>query len=96
MVAKHVHELRLAHEARNRILSVEMMLRSSIFRTESRGIHYREDYPRRTDPDWFADVKIRDREGVMEVEKKPLPEKWWPDLSRPYRERYLRRFPGED
>ena len=96
LVAKDVHELRLAHETRNRILSVEMMLRSSIFRTESRAIHYREDYPRRNDPDWFADVKIRDMEGAMELVKEPLPEKWWPDLSKPYRERYPMRFAGED
>jgi succinate dehydrogenase/fumarate reductase flavoprotein subunit len=96
LTAKDAHELRLAHETRNRILSIEMMLRSSIFRTESRGGHYREDCPRRNDPDWFADVKIRDKEGTMEVVKEPLPKKWWPDLSKPYRERYAMRFPGED
>ncbi len=96
LFARDIHELRLAHETRNRILSVEMMLRSSIFRTESRGTHYREDFPKRNDPDWFADVRIRDRGGVMEVVKKPLPEKWRPDLSRPYRERYPMRFPGEE
>jgi succinate dehydrogenase/fumarate reductase flavoprotein subunit len=96
LVAKDAHELRLAHETRNRILSVEMMLRSSIFRTESRAIHYREDYPRRNDHDWLADVKIRDREGVMDIVKEPIPKKWWPDLSKPYRERYPMRFAGED
>lgn len=96
LVAKDVHELRLVHETRNRTLSVEMMLRSSIFRTESRAIHYREDYPRRDDPDWLADVKIKEREGAMEVVKEPIPKGWWPDLSKPYRERYPMRFAGED
>jgi len=96
LVAKDVHELRLAHETRNRVLSVELMLRSSLFRTESRGIHYREDYPRRNDPDWLADVTVRDKEGAIELLKEPLPEKWWPDLSTPYRERYPMRFAGED
>ncbi len=96
LTAKDAHELRLAHETRNRILSVEMMLRSSIFRTESRGSHYREDCPRRNDPEWLADVKVSDEEGTMTVVKAPLPEAWWPDLSRPYREMYPRRFPGED
>lgn len=95
LFARDIHELRLAHETGNRILSVEMMLRSSIFRTESRGIHYREDYPGRNDAEWFADVKIRDKEGVMEVVKAPLPQEWRPDRSRPYRERYPKRFPGE-
>ena len=96
LVAKDTHELRLAHETRNRTLSIEMMLRSSIFRTESRGTHYREDYPRRSEPDWFADITIRNKKGVMEVVKEPIPKDWWPDLSKPYRERYFMRFPGED
>jgi succinate dehydrogenase/fumarate reductase flavoprotein subunit len=96
VTAKDAHDLRLAHETRNRMLSIEMMLRSSIFRTESRGGHYREDCPRRNDPDWLADVTIRDKGGAMEVVKEPLPQKWWPDLSKAYRERYPMRFPGED
>lgn len=96
LVANDVHELRLAHETRNRVLSVEMMLRASIFRTESRGIHYREDYPKRSDPDWLADVTLRDNEGAVELSKETLPEKWWPDLSASYRERYPMRFAGED
>jgi succinate dehydrogenase/fumarate reductase flavoprotein subunit len=96
IVAKDPHGLRIAHEAKNRTLSVEMILRSSIFRTESRGSHYREDYPRRNDADWLADVRIRENDGVMEVAKEPIPKAWLPDMSRPYRERYPRRFPGED
>jgi hypothetical protein len=31
----------------------------------------------------------------MKVLKVPVPKEWWPDLSRPYRERYPERFPGE-
>ena len=96
LTAKSVHELRLVHETRNRILSVEMMLRSSLFRTESRALHYREDYPRRDDPSWLALVKIRKKEDAMELVKESLPEKWWPDLSKPYRSRYPMRFAGED
>jgi succinate dehydrogenase/fumarate reductase flavoprotein subunit len=45
--ARDFHGLRLAHETKNRILGAEMMLRSALFRKESRGKHYREDYPRR-------------------------------------------------
>jgi succinate dehydrogenase/fumarate reductase flavoprotein subunit len=40
LMAKDSHELRLAHETKNMILSSEMMLRASLFRTESRGTHY--------------------------------------------------------
>jgi succinate dehydrogenase/fumarate reductase flavoprotein subunit len=96
LVAKDAHELRLVHETKNRILCLEMMLRSSLFRTESRALHYREDYPKRDDPGWLALVKIRKKEDAMELLKEPLPKKWWPDLSKPYRLRYPMRFAGED
>ena len=78
------------------VLNAEMILRASLFRTESRGLHYREDYPRRDDPTWLAWVKImQDEQGGMKLLKEPVPREWWPDLSRPYRERYPERFPGE-
>ncbi|WP_371156953.1 hypothetical protein [Jannaschia sp. 2305UL9-9] len=44
--AANTHELRLAWETRNMILSAEMKLRASLFRTESRCSHFRLDYPR--------------------------------------------------
>ena len=93
---RDAHGLRIVHETKSRVLNVEMMLRSALFRTESRGVHYREDYPLRDDPDWLALVKLREREGEMELLKEPFPEKWWPDLSIPYRERYHSEFLGEE
>jgi succinate dehydrogenase/fumarate reductase flavoprotein subunit len=95
LTAKDLHELRLAHETKNMVLNAEMILRSSLFRTESRGVHYREDYPRRDDPAWLAWVKIKQEQGRMKLLKEPVPKKWWPDLSKPYKERYPLRFPGE-
>jgi len=95
LMAKDPHELRMAHETRNMVLNIEMILRASLFRTESRGKHFREDYPQRNDPDWLAWVKLKDDEGKMLVTKEPIPEKWWPDLSIPYKERYPNRLPLE-
>jgi succinate dehydrogenase/fumarate reductase flavoprotein subunit len=89
------HELRLAHETKNMVLSAEMRLRSALFRTESRGNHYREDYPRRDDPIWLAWTKIKEEQGKMTLIKVPVPKEWWPDLSTPYQQRYPFRFPGE-
>jgi len=89
------HELRLAHETKNMVLSAEMRLRSALFRTESRGNHFREDYPRRDDPNWLAWTKIRAEHGKMMLIKVPVPKEWWPDLSTPYEQRYPFRFPGE-
>ncbi|MBW1861975.1 MAG: FAD-binding protein [Deltaproteobacteria bacterium] len=95
LFARDRHELRLALETKNMVLNAEMRLRSSIFRTESRGNHYREDYPRRDDPGWLAWVKIKEEEGGMKLYKVPIPEKWWPDLSKPYEELYPFRLPNE-
>ena len=43
--ASDMHELRLAHETANMIISAEMKLRASLMRKESRVSHYRLDYP---------------------------------------------------
>jgi len=95
LFARDPHELRLAHETKNMVLSAEMRLRSALFRTESRGNHYREDYPHRDDPNWLAWTKIKEEQGKMVLIKVPVPQEWWPDLATPYEERYLFRFPGE-
>jgi succinate dehydrogenase/fumarate reductase flavoprotein subunit len=95
LYARDPHELRLAHETKNMVHNAEAKLRASLFRTESRGTHYREDYPHRDDPDWLAWVMLKDEGGEMKASKKPVPREWWPDLSRPYEERYPNRYPGE-
>ena len=95
LFARDPHELKLAHETKNMVLSAEMRLRSALFRTESRGNHYREDYPRRDDPNWLAWTKIRAEQGKMMLIKVPVPSEWWPDLSTPYDQRYPFKFPGE-
>jgi succinate dehydrogenase/fumarate reductase flavoprotein subunit len=71
------------------VLIAEMRLRASLFRTESRGTHLREDYPRRDDPAWLVWVKIKEEQGRMKLSKEPVPKKWWPDFSKPEEERYL-------
>ena len=81
-------DLRLAHEARSMVLSAEMYLRSTLYRTESRGEHFREDYPTRDDPNWLAWTGLRMKDGEMKMFKIPLPKEWWPDLSIPYEKRY--------
>jgi len=95
LTARDAHELRMAHETKNMVLNSEMILRASLFRTESRGSHYREDYPRRDDPAWLVWVKIKEEQGEMKLSKEAIPKEWWPDLSKPYEERYPARFPGE-
>jgi succinate dehydrogenase/fumarate reductase flavoprotein subunit len=68
--ATDLHSLRKAHEVKNMLLNAEMKLKSSLFRTESRGNHYREDYPDSNDNDWLAWVVMqKGDDGNMKLEK---------------------------
>jgi len=96
LVAKDRHELRLAHETRSMVLSAEMRLRSGLFRTESRGMHYREDYPFRDDENWLCWTKIVNNNGNVKLVKVPIPDEWKPDPGLSYEERYPYRLPGEE
>ena len=96
LVASDVHDLKLAHETKNMLLNAEMKLRASLFRTESRGTHYREDHPARDDKNWLAWVLLqRGAYGHMTLRKQEIPTAWKPDLSTSYTDRYASRFPGE-
>ncbi|MBW2066759.1 MAG: FAD-binding protein [Deltaproteobacteria bacterium] len=96
MYAKDLHELRLVHETGNMVLNAEMKLRASLFRKESRGMHYREDYPIRDDDNFLAWVHVfKGKDGTMQVKKVPVPRKWRPPAELSYAERYVHRFPGE-
>jgi succinate dehydrogenase/fumarate reductase flavoprotein subunit len=74
LMADNLHELRLCHETENMVLNAEMKLRAALMRKESRGSHYREDYPKRNDKEWLCWIKIRQgSDGNMELVKQPLP-----------------------
>jgi succinate dehydrogenase/fumarate reductase flavoprotein subunit len=95
LFARDAHELRLAIETKNMVFNAELQLRASIFRKESRGTHFREDYPRRNDPEWLAWVILKNEDGKIVPSRRPIPREWWPNLAEPYNERYVNRFPGE-
>ena len=68
--AADLHELRLAHETANMIVSAEMKLKASLMRTESRCSHYRLDYPDMDNENWQAWINIfKGDDGEMKFEK---------------------------
>jgi succinate dehydrogenase/fumarate reductase flavoprotein subunit len=70
LMAADLHELRQCHEVANMLLNAEMKLRAALMRKETRGSHYREDYPDRNDKDWLCWIKIRQAaSGKMELVK---------------------------
>ncbi|NDY74163.1 succinate dehydrogenase/fumarate reductase flavoprotein subunit [Desulfobacter hydrogenophilus] len=96
LIANDTHELRLAHEVKNMLLNAEMKLKASLFRTESRGAHYREDFPARDDKNWLAWVIISRDGDTMKLSKRLVPNAWKPKASLSYKARYANRFPGEE
>ena len=80
LVASDRHQLRLAHETMNMIITAEMKLKASMMRTESRCSHYRLDYPQVDDENWRAWINIyKDDEGVMQFAKQPFGT--WPQVA---------------
>jgi succinate dehydrogenase/fumarate reductase flavoprotein subunit len=68
--AADLHELRLAHETANMIVNAEMKLKASLMRKESRGSHYRLDYPDVDSKNWNAWINIsQGGDGEMKFEK---------------------------
>ena len=41
----------------------EMVCEAALYRTESRGAHYRSDWPRERNPEWLKNIHIRKDEG---------------------------------
>ena len=95
MYARDAHELAAAHMFRNRVLGAKMMVASALFREESRGLQYREDFPSRDDENWHCHVKITRDNGKFTMSKMPIDD-WWAEYkSKSYLEKYPKRFRGE-
>ena len=78
--AADLHELRLAHETANMIISAEMKLKASLMRKESRCSHFRLDYPEVDTKNWNVWINIyKGRDGSMEFEKQPFGS--WPTAT---------------
>jgi succinate dehydrogenase/fumarate reductase flavoprotein subunit len=94
--ASSSHDLRLCHEVKHKVLSAELKLRTSLFREESRGLHYRADFPYRDDENFLCYITIKkDQKNDVTLAKVPIKDAWKGDLNRSYAERYANRFPGE-
>lgn len=69
-------------ELRNMVDVVGAMSVAALRRTETRGAHYRQDFPHRNDDEWLANLYVRRSGEDDQVEKRPLVELETPDVSR--------------
>jgi succinate dehydrogenase/fumarate reductase flavoprotein subunit len=48
-----------------------VITRSALFREESRGVHYRQDFPKK-DKNWLANINAKSEKGEIKIFKTPL------------------------
>ena len=59
-------------EFKNMCLSAEMVCRAALLRTESRGSHYRTDYPKEDNENWLRNIVFRKEDGAIAWEAVPV------------------------
>lgn len=67
------HYLMKCKEIEAIAMVTEMFLKASLMRKETRGGHYREDYPQRDNQNWLGWIKIHQKNGNMELYLDPVP-----------------------
>jgi succinate dehydrogenase / fumarate reductase flavoprotein subunit len=71
--AKDYHYLSKCHEIRSMVLCAELTFRAALMREESRGFHFREDYPKRDDKNWLKWIILKQDGGKMKPATLPIP-----------------------
>ncbi len=74
LVAKDYHELVRCFDAESMAVCAEMFYRASLMRTETRGFHYREDYPEMDNENWLKWIILKqvDQKMVLSTEDIPM------------------------
>lgn len=71
--AESPHDLLRYHEAESIALCAEMTFRAALYRTESRGSHYRQDFPERDDRNWLKWTVIQKDGEKMALSTEQVP-----------------------
>jgi len=59
------HAMRRAIEVENSLLTADLMARAALIRQESRGSHFREDYPEQDDQNWRVNIIFSQTNGQL-------------------------------
>ncbi len=71
--AKDPHYLGKCHEARSMTLCAELTFRAALMRSESRGFHFREDFPECDNKNWLKWIIVKEDAGEMKLSTQPIP-----------------------
>ncbi|MDP2717217.1 MAG: succinate dehydrogenase/fumarate reductase flavoprotein subunit, partial [Candidatus Micrarchaeota archaeon] len=66
------NDLVAAFELRGMLALAEIMLEGALARTESRGAHFREDYPERDDQNWLKHTLAQNQGGKIVLDYRPV------------------------
>jgi succinate dehydrogenase/fumarate reductase flavoprotein subunit len=69
-------ELVEALELQNLLLCGEMLGKAALMRSESRGGHYREDFPQQDDAHWLKSIVVKNVDGRMVHDTTALDPDW--------------------
>jgi succinate dehydrogenase/fumarate reductase flavoprotein subunit len=90
------HDLRFCHEMRHKVLQAEMKLRANLARQESRGDHFREDFPFRDDKFLCYFGLKKGGDGQMTLNRIEIKDEWKGNLKEEFATRYGNvLYPGE-
>lgn len=71
--AKDLHYLSKCHEVQSMALCAELTFKAALTRSESRGFHFREDFPERDDKNWLKWIILKQDSGKMKLTTEPIP-----------------------
>jgi succinate dehydrogenase/fumarate reductase flavoprotein subunit len=71
LFARTVRDLRDAFEVLNMVMVSEMIAKSALIRTETRGTHYRLDFPQRDDKNWLRNTTLKMTKKTMTLTPMP-------------------------
>jgi succinate dehydrogenase / fumarate reductase flavoprotein subunit len=73
LFAKDLHYLSKCHEVKSMTLCAELTFKAALMRTESRGFHFREDYPDRDDKNWLKWIILKPEANNVKLSTKAVP-----------------------
>ena len=73
LAAPHTHELVRLKETEAMLLAARFILGASLYRTESRLSHFREDFDNRDDANWLVWVDLAKTAAGPQFSKTPVP-----------------------
>jgi succinate dehydrogenase/fumarate reductase flavoprotein subunit len=71
--AADFHDLARYHSAESMVMAAELTYRAALMREESRAGHFREDFPKRDDKNWFKWITIQQQDGAPRLDTLPVP-----------------------